>query len=305
LVGGISAKLVEQSRYRSGQQSSANCHCRAFRCFNDFTRGFCAIPYGEPHELLFIWLMQVSNLSRSFNVVCSQYSPGFSANFSTILTYFGLGFGLITLEFSVSYSISMQVSTIKHVTIGWPISVASATFSALLWFYGGFSIVDVVLGCILYSGIYDLIGSDPRYANEAHFPSPGFSSRSFELLPLHGTANTALASLRGSGLLTSLNGYLKTILDNDDSRQIFYFLLLNLSYMFVQMIYGIWTNSLGLISDGNDPLEILPILLDQMVNIYLLFHKAIHMFFDCLALAVGLFAAIMGKWPANNKFSYG
>ncbi|CAB5180093.1 unnamed protein product [Rhizophagus irregularis] len=52
-------------------------------------------------------------------------------------------------------------------------------------------------------------------------------------------------------------------------------------YMFVQMIYGIWTNSLGLISD------------------------AIHMFFDCLALAVGLFAAIMSKWPENNKFTYG
>ncbi|PKC63171.1 cation efflux protein [Rhizophagus irregularis] len=51
--------------------------------------------------------------------------------------------------------------------------------------------------------------------------------------------------------------------------------------MFVQMIYGIWTNSLGLISD------------------------AIHMFFDCLALAVGLFAAIMSKWPENNKFTYG
>ena len=32
---------------------------------------------------------------------------------------------------------------------------------------------------------------------------------------------------------------------------------------------------------------------------------AIHMFFDCMALGVGLFAAIMSKWPANNKFTYG
>jgi len=29
------------------------------------------------------------------------------------------------------------------------------------------------------------------------------------------------------------------------------------------------------------------------------------MFFDCLALAVGLFASIMSKWPENNKFTYG
>ncbi|RIB09423.1 cation efflux protein [Gigaspora rosea] len=51
--------------------------------------------------------------------------------------------------------------------------------------------------------------------------------------------------------------------------------------MIVQIVYGIWTNSLGLISD------------------------AIHMFFDCLALAIGLFASIMSKWPENNKFTYG
>lgn len=29
------------------------------------------------------------------------------------------------------------------------------------------------------------------------------------------------------------------------------------------------------------------------------------MFFDCLALAVGLFASVMSKWPPNPKFSYG
>ncbi|KAI9255614.1 Metallo-dependent phosphatase-like protein [Phascolomyces articulosus] len=84
---------------------------------------------------------------------------------------------------------------------------------------------------------------------------------------------------------TSVIGFLKhslsIILDNQDSKQIFYFLLLNLSYMFVQLAYGVWTNSLGLISD------------------------AIHMFFDCLALAVGLFASVMSKWPPNPKYSYG
>lgn len=44
--------------------------------------------------------------------------------------------------------------------------------------------------------------------------------------------------------------HLKTIMSNSESRRIFYFLVLNLSYMVVQMLYGIWTNSLGLISDG-------------------------------------------------------
>lgn len=47
-----------------------------------------------------------------------------------------------------------------------------------------------------------------------------------------------------------IRSYLKTILANPESRKIFYFLMLNLCYMLIQMLYGVWTNSLGLISDG-------------------------------------------------------
>lgn len=44
--------------------------------------------------------------------------------------------------------------------------------------------------------------------------------------------------------------HVQTILHTPASRRIFYFLLLNLAYMGVQMGYGVLTNSLGLISDG-------------------------------------------------------
>jgi zinc transporter 5/7 len=44
--------------------------------------------------------------------------------------------------------------------------------------------------------------------------------------------------------------HLQTILHTPTSSRIFYFLLLNLAYMGVQMGYGVLTNSLGLISDG-------------------------------------------------------
>lgn len=47
-----------------------------------------------------------------------------------------------------------------------------------------------------------------------------------------------------------IRAYLKSILSNPESRKIFYFLMLNMCYMLVQMLYGVWTNSLGLISDG-------------------------------------------------------
>jgi len=47
------------------------------------------------------------------------------------------------------------------------------------------------------------------------------------------------------------------------------------------LIYGVWTNSLGLISDG------------------------FHMFFDCSALVMGLYAAVMSHWKATRTFSFG
>lgn len=73
----------------------------------------------------------------------------------------------------------------------------------------------------------------------------------------------------------------KPIWTNKESKYILGFLILNGTYMLIQLIYGIWSNSLGLISD------------------------AIHMFFDCLALAIGLIASVMATWPANKNFSYG
>lgn len=51
--------------------------------------------------------------------------------------------------------------------------------------------------------------------------------------------------------------------------------------MFIQAFYGYVTNSLGLLSD------------------------TVHMFFDCVALLVGLVAAVASKWPRSQKFPYG
>jgi zinc transporter 5/7 len=51
--------------------------------------------------------------------------------------------------------------------------------------------------------------------------------------------------------------------------------------MAVQAFYGYVTDSLGLLSDS------------------------IHMFFDCVALGIGLFAAVASKWPPSERFPYG
>ncbi|MCL4127371.1 UNVERIFIED_CONTAM: hypothetical protein GTU68_054235 [Idotea baltica] len=86
----------------------------------------------------------------------------------------------------------------------------------------------------------------------------------------------------GKGKLKDLVfSYIKLIISDADTRNLFLFLILNFSFAIVELVYGVWSNSLGLISD------------------------AFHMFFDCTGLLAGLIAAIITKWKANENFSYG
>ena len=68
---------------------------------------------------------------------------------------------------------------------------------------------------------------------------------------------------------------------NRDSQKILQFLTLTLSFMFVELVMGLYTGSLGLISDAG------------------------HMFFDSAALFIGLFAAFASKWQPDNSYTYG
>ncbi len=82
-------------------------------------------------------------------------------------------------------------------------------------------------------------------------------------------------------MVTIIKNILREIVSHTDSRRIFYFLCLNLAFTFVELIYGAFSNSLGLISDG------------------------VHMLFDCSALVMGLFAAVVSQWKPTRIYSYG
>jgi zinc transporter 5/7 len=84
-----------------------------------------------------------------------------------------------------------------------------------------------------------------------------------------------------SKVMNGIVMYLQFIMANKDSRYLFFFLLANLAFMVVELIYGLISNSLGLISDSA------------------------HMFFDCGALAIGLYGSFMSKWKSNNVYTYG
>lgn len=99
-------------------------------------------------------------------------------------------------------------------------------------------------------------------------------------LPLY-TYGEAFLQKTSRSMLLFMKDTLTEILSNSDSRRIFWFLCANLLFCGVEFLYGFWTNSLGLISDG------------------------FHMLFDCSALVMGLVASVMARWAATRYYSYG
>lgn len=75
--------------------------------------------------------------------------------------------------------------------------------------------------------------------------------------------------------------FFQKCLENEDTRKITIFFVINWSFMFVEFFYGFYTNSLGLITDS------------------------FHMLFDCLALFIGLCASYMAKAKRNKSYTFG
>ena len=78
-----------------------------------------------------------------------------------------------------------------------------------------------------------------------------------------------------------LYDFIQTCYENTDTRKIAIFFTINFFFMFVEMIYGYMSNSLGLISDS------------------------FHMLFDCMALFIGLCASYIAKMPADKQYTFG
>uniref|UniRef100_A0A3Q3KJK0 Zinc transporter n=1 Tax=Monopterus albus TaxID=43700 RepID=A0A3Q3KJK0_MONAL len=138
----------------------------------------------------------------------------------------------------------------------------------------------VLSGGVLVSSIFFIMSSSILTSPSKKGHKGTLVGYSPEGTPLYNFMGDALQHTSQS-LPRFIKDSLKQILEEYDSRQIFYFLCLNLVFTFVELFYGVWTNSLGLISDG------------------------FHMLFDCSALVLGLFAALMTRWKATRIFSYG
>ncbi|KAI0244461.1 hypothetical protein L0F63_001778 [Massospora cicadina] len=217
------------------------------------------------NQILFLSLVQ--GLAALLMIPWLSNAPIVPLGLGTVFLY--LGFSSMTLCDIITLRISRLLPAHQNLGyVNWLASILGAMFYSILAFQAPeetkslFSFSDVLLIALVLASLFL---THPNSADRAAVNS----ERVFVGLG------------RAPHFTEHLRSFLAAILASQDSRQIFYFLLLNLSYMFVQLAYGFWTNSLGLISD------------------------AIHMFFDCVALGVGLFAAVTSKWPKNKQFSYG
>eukprot|EP00127_Corallochytrium_limacisporum_P006606 Clim_evm35s231 gene=Clim_evmTU35s231 len=71
------------------------------------------------------------------------------------------------------------------------------------------------------------------------------------------------------------------IQSHEQSRRIFWYLMVTCSFAFVEFFFGWYTNSLSLISDS------------------------FHMAFDSTALIIGLAATLVSFWPADERYNFG
>jgi len=84
-----------------------------------------------------------------------------------------------------------------------------------------------------------------------------------------------------AAVVKTAQSFVRTVVHSKSTRNVFFYLLINVSFASVEVVYGLITNSLGLIGDG------------------------VHMYFDSSAIFFGLVASYIAKWAANDRFSYG
>lgn len=137
-----------------------------------------------------------------------------------------------------------------------------------------FTIPSVVVSTLLFFGV--------RYLVRASKRKGGLGSPSATLLPIYAAKSTASGGHGLTGFsMREMKMMMKHIRTDRTSLRIFIFLSINFLFMFVELAYGWYSNSLGLISDAG------------------------HMLFDSMALAIGLYASFVAKLKPNQMYTYG
>ncbi|KAN0064922.1 putative zinc transporter msc2 [Thecaphora frezii] len=222
-------------------------------------------------------LPSLALLSTGFT---SSSAGGSSGHLSAFLA---LALSFLVLEPLVSMALESHVAVRTRVAHGWPIAVLASATVGFVGFGIRASWSQCIVALMVGWGLRTILKTSPEYLTRFKTDTNGQPVAQAYAHDRSASDVSSLSELVVSAKSTMLTiqHYVRVILANQDSRKIFQFLCLNLAFMGVQLLWGVWTNSLGLISD------------------------AIHMFFDCAAIGMGLFASVMATWKTDSTFTYG
>ena len=183
---------------------------------------------------------------------------------------------------------------------------------------GRLTIPTVGAASILFFGVHFIVQSNR--SNVLGSPTGGSGG----LMPMYATP-APKANAVGHGLtglsMRELKMMFKHFMSDRTSMRIFIFLTINFLFMFVELIYGWYSNSLGLISDAGHMLfgqnthtrivcnnETVLCLSSTPIVHALVFASVLVSLFsqiDCTALAIGLYASFVSKLKPNQLYTYG
>lgn len=214
-----------------------------------------------------------------------QLTPQDAFEISHLIAYWVLAVGLLVCDTLVTLTLESYVTLYANAAHAWPMAIVAVMAIG----FGVFSInlgwTQLLAGLCVGFALHMVLKRSPLfltswYRNRAYSTSVEEQRMATQVAGSDTTAISEAMQLSYQ-VAVQLRAMIRAILANSDSRRIFLFLCLNLAFMGVQMLWGVWTNSLGLISD------------------------AIHMFFDCAAIFMGLIASVMASWKTDDRFHYG
>eukprot|EP00471_Norrisiella_sphaerica_P004036 CAMPEP_0184485052 /NCGR_PEP_ID=MMETSP0113_2-20130426/6700_1 /TAXON_ID=91329 /ORGANISM="Norrisiella sphaerica, Strain BC52" /LENGTH=827 /DNA_ID=CAMNT_0026866323 /DNA_START=410 /DNA_END=2893 /DNA_ORIENTATION=+ len=89
------------------------------------------------------------------------------------------------------------------------------------------------------------------------------------------------SSVGHAGFVQQAQRFCTHVRRDSKSSRVAMFLAVNIAFMLLELLYGLWSNSLGLISDAG------------------------HMMMDCMSLVIGLLATYMAQFGRDPHFTYG
>nr|CAB3266218.1 zinc transporter 5-like [Phallusia mammillata] len=232
---------------------------------------------------LFPWAVLLSVGGSGFNVFAYLFPLLFVTVSVFVIDYYGQSLLSAKMDPVQISRLGYFFISVTALILGFHWSHPAAV--AISKLHGGTTTVrtaeHVISGGVIVGTIFLFLSTDILSWPNPKSQKGSFIGYSSEGMPLYRFADDVLQRASKTSFGALAQGFLSRVLEEKDSRHIFYFLCINLSFAFVELAWGLWSNSLGLVSDS------------------------FHMLFDCSALILGLIAAVMAKWKSTRIFPYG